>query len=512
MHGLLKLNSIYGVSRIDLKHFIYQNLSSINFSGRGYSGAFLKSQSIKTGHKLSKYIATIKKNNSPTEVVCDYLKSLRCNVIRSTVDKIEPCIFKVDRLWNEHGWEFIDMIRLGMSENSNKLFSNFQALHNLHRSVTEPSMVAYYPSLRHMREGREVKTRLGKYLTTFKNEFSLSESDIKAIVEGYNGFLEGQKGWVVSFIEHNDPEGWVNAYSDDRAIRSCMTGESAVRVYAHELSVLRLAVLKNSGGVIIARSIVRDDENKGYLRIYPAPDNAPEGRFLKDYLSAIGYDSSINLNGCLLLGVTHNHSGWVAPYIDSGHNGTQTGTEVVIEGRTYIEIGHGYLDLAQTSGSTEELNSCSDCGEHMTDDESTWIEYHDHSVCEHCANDNYTYAYSRHGQTDVPRDNVIYCETDHEYYDIDYLGQYDIYQCNHDDQFYHADEIIFCDGGAYHVSYCVRLDHEHDGDNYCFNEFAHTLSDGSKCHSDDAEELQEALSERYDPDSFEHNESEVNHE
>ena len=512
MHGLLKLNSIYGVSQIDLKHFIWENLSSINFRGRGYSGAFLKSQSIKTGHKLSKYIATIKKNNSPTEVVCDYLKSLRCNVIRSTVDKIEPCIFRVDRLWNEHGWEYIDMIRLGMSENSNKLFSNFQALHNLHRSVTEPSMVAYYPSLRHMREGREVKTRLGKYLTTFKNEFSLSESEIKAIVEGYNGFLEGQKGWVVSFIEHNDPEGWVNAYSDNRGIRTCMSGESAVRVYAHEKSVLRLAVLKNSGGVIIARSIVRDDENKGYLRIYPAPDNAPEGRFLKDYLCAIGYDSSINLNGCLLKGILHENSGWVAPYIDSGDRGTQNGEEVVIEGRTYLKIGHGYLDLAQTSGSTEELMSCEDCGEHMSEGESCWIESCDRSVCETCASENYTYAYSRHGQTDIPRDSAIYCETDSEYYDIDYLGQYDIYQCDHDGQFYHVDEMIFCDGGVYHESYCVRLDHEHDGDTYCFNEFAHTLSDGSKCHSDDAEELQEALSERYDPDSFEHNESEVNHE
>jgi len=142
--------------------------------------------------------------------------------------------------------------------------------------------------------------------------------------------------------------------------------------------------------------------------------------------------------------------------------------------------------------------SCADCGEHMSDDETTWIEYHDHSVCEHCANENYTYAYSRHGQTDVPRDNVIYCETDHEYYDIDYLGHYDIYECDHDGQFYHVDEMIFCDGGAYYVGYCVKLDHEHDGDNYCFNEFAHTLSDGSKCHRDDAEELPEALSERND--------------
>lgn len=505
MHGLIKLNGLYGVSRIDLKDFIYSNLRQVGLRTRSHSLHYLKVASLKSGRKLSKYVASLKRNNTPTEVVCDYLKHLKSNVIQPTVNKIEPSIIRVLRLWTDNGWEYIDMIKLGMSENSNKLFGNFQPLHNLHRSVTEPSMVAYYPSLRHMREGREVKTRLGKYLTTYKNEFNLSESDIKTVVEGFNGFLNSQSGWVVSFIDHDDEQGWVNAYSDGSAIRSCMTGETAVRVYAHSKSVLKLAILKNAEGSIIARSIVRDDDRKGYLRVYPAPDNAPEGRFLRDHLCAVGYKNEIDLDGCLLQAIESGHGGYVAPYIDSGRTGTQKGELITIDGVSYIEVGSGYLDLAMTGGVTDEMSTCADCGEGMADDDSTYIEYHDHSVCQSCADDNYTYAYTRGGQGDIPNDRAVRCETDSDYYDIDYLHEYDIFECEYDELFYHLDEIVECDGGFYYVGHCVRLDHEHDDNRYCFKEFAHTLSDGSICHSDDAETLQNELNDSYEAESPDHN-------
>lgn len=505
MHGLLKLHGLYGVERQDLAQFIYSNLRQVGIRTRSYSGHYLKVATIKSGHKLSKYVASMKRKDTPTKVVCDYLKHVRSNIIAPTVNKIEPSIFRVMKLWTDNGWEYIDMIKLGMSENSNKFLEHFQPLHNLHRSVTEPSMVAYYPSLRHMREGREVKTRLGKYLTTYKNDFNLSEGEIKSVVEGYNGFLNSQSGWVVSFIDHDDEQGWIDAYSDVSALRTCMSGEKAVRAYAHSKSVLKLAILKNEALCIIARSIVRDDDRKGYLRIYPAPDNAPEGRFLRDYLSAVGYKNEIDLNGCLLQAISTNHDGYVAPYIDSGLNGDQKGEVITIDGVSYIEVGSGYLDLANTGGYTGEMCTCADCGEGMGENDSTYIEYEDHSVCQSCADDNYTYAYTRHGQNDIPNDRAVRCNTDNEYYDIDYLCEYDVYQCDHDEGFYHIDELINCDGGMYYVEHCVRLDHEHDDNRYCFKEFAHTLSDGTKCHSDDAEILQDDLNDSYEAECPDHN-------
>ena len=123
-------------------------------------------------------------------------------------------------------------------------------------------------------------TKIGKYLTTFKDYLELSESDIKAIVEKHNAIIASQSGWTLNFIESNDADGFERVYNNCTA-NSCMKGESAVRVYAHEKSVIRLAYLTNGANEIIARSIVREDR-KQYIRTYPETNGTNEGRHLAD--------------------------------------------------------------------------------------------------------------------------------------------------------------------------------------------------------------------------------------
>jgi hypothetical protein len=50
--------------------------------------------------------------------------------------------------------------------------------------------------------------------------------------------------------------------------------------------------------------------------------------------------------------------------------------------------------------------------------------------------------------------------------------------------------------GLIHESFAKRLDHEDsEGNSYAHEDDVYTLSDGTKCHNDDAEDLQEEINE-----------------
>jgi hypothetical protein len=443
-----------------------------------------------------------RKNLDYTLRACEYIK--RIDQLEKVRDKLEPRLKKIDQEFEVGGWTYMNWNALGITYEQGANLGYLFNLHRTHVSLMNPLQIAHYPTLKHLRDGREVVTKLGKYLTTFKDFIGLSEANIKDIVEKYNAIVASRTGWEVRFIESTDADGFVRIYRDASA-GSCMKGMDAVRVYAHEKSVIRLAYIQSQSGEILARCIVREDL-KQYVRIYPDANGSTEGKYLQQYLKANGYTHG-NLEGCLLQMIEHEDEDeiFVAPYIDAGVQGNgsegsaQSGELVDIDGKTYIEINtHGDLTLTMTNGYTddvedEDMSECDECGE-LENNDSMYSTYHDQYICEHCINNNYYYAYVRNGQDYVHCDSVV--SVGDEHYHVDYLDRYDIYYCDFAEDYFHIDDLVSTAHGFVHIDHANALDHEDtDGNNFAIIDEAHELSDGTWCHINNAKELQAEIDE-----------------
>lgn len=424
------------------------------------------------------------------------------HAVANTTEKIEPQLAKVYSNYTNKVWKEIHLRPLL----PNKFIPNLDSankLHQLHESEADPFQVAYYPTLRHMREGREVRTRLGKYLTTYASLFELSESDIKAMSEKHRSEVAGRGNWQVGFVSHDDEAGWLNTYRSEK-VNSCMQSMDAVRIYAHEKSTLRLARVTQANGDVIARCIVRDEGDKtGWVRVYPDPNGYSEGKFLLDYLNANGYPERTNLNGVLMQYI-QDSDGIVCPYLDSGSGGRQSVSIETHDGKQYLVAGGSDYEACNTNGYTEEYYQCTcdECGDGMDEEDGTYIERDDRTVCEYCRDNHYTYAYGRRHQDYYLADDCIECQSDGEYYLVEYADVYNVYRCEVTDNWYYIDDLCATSRGLAHVDEVTRLDHEDsDGNDYAYNADTHELSDGTICHEDDADRLQAEIDENEDDSS-----------
>lgn len=444
-----------------------------------------------------------RKNLDYTLRACEYIR--RIEQIAKVRDKLEPRLKQIDQEFEKGEWTYMAWNALGVTHEQGANLSYLFNLHRTHVSLMNPLQIAHYPTLKHLRDGREVVTKLGKYLTTFKDFIGLSEAEIKDIVEKYNAIVASRTGWEVRFIESTDADGFVRIYRDALA-GSCMKGMDAVRVYAHEKSVIRLAYIQSVAGEILARCIVREDL-KQYVRIYPDANGSTEGKYLQQYLKANGYTHG-NLDGCLLKMIEHEDEDdiFVAPYIDAGVDGNgsagsaQSGDIVEIDGKEYIEINsNGDLCLTMTNGYTddvendEDYSNCDHCEDRVHNDDTYWT-WHDEYICSHCEQNHYTSAYVERNREELVHNDRVIWVGDVAYHEDVEFSDFDIYYCEASDQWCHADDLVYTSMGDIHYDYAQRLDHADDeGNNYAHHDDAHQLSDGSWCHRKNAEELQEEL-------------------
>ena len=130
-------------------------------------------------------------------------------------------------------------------------------LHSLHIPKDEKNkgLVAFADTTAKLHNDRFTVMRPGRYLTQYFKD-TLSEEEIKHWAAQYTALFEPA---ALAFIEGNDAAGWERVY--DEGPQSCMKGESCVRVYAHDKSVLRLAY-QTQGATIISRCIVREDKKE----------------------------------------------------------------------------------------------------------------------------------------------------------------------------------------------------------------------------------------------------------
>jgi len=453
-----------------------------------------------------------RKNLDYTLRACEYIK--RIEQLDKVRDKLEPRIKQIDKEFNGGEWVHMNWNAIGITGEQFVALDYLFNLHRVHVSLMNPLQIAHYPTLKHLRDGREVVTKLGKYLTTFKDFIGITETEIKDAVEKYNAIVASRTGWEVKYIESTDADGFVRIYSNCLA-GSCMKGMDAVRVYAHEKSVIRLAYIQSLAGEILARCIVREDL-KQYVRIYPDANGSTEGKYLQQYLKANGYTHG-NLDGCLLQMIEHEDEDdiFVAPYIDAGVDGNgsegsaQSGELVDIDNRTYIEINtHGDLSLTMTNGYTDDVESddeseCDACGdiEHNDNMVSTT---HGEYICRHCCDNNYSYAWINNDTQDyVHNDHVIWANDDAFHEDCD-LSAHDIYACEETGDYYHIDDLVMTLRGFINHDFATIIDHaDADGNEYAHTDDVHELSDGTTCHTDDAKDLQAEIDREKSEDEIE---------
>jgi RNA polymerase-binding transcription factor DksA len=267
--------------------------------------------------------------------------------------------------------------------------------------------VAYYRDLADMKRGREIVTTFGKYLARFRDFLGLNEKQIKQLADNYltlhAGFNDLSLDYIDGRCENNQEsvneqqDKWFNAYHEDNSseryerCHSCMTNKRAVKVYANPKSVLKLAVLKDEQGYIHGRSIVRDDEHKGYIRLYPHASESKLGNFLKQKLSADGYTDRVNLNGVYLDGKwLSEYDSYSVPYID-GQSHDELGekwvyaVEKTINDRDYLHIESEYdtdFYLENTNGRSyqdgddedDNYTYCENCDESIHEDDAHTLD------------------------------------------------------------------------------------------------------------------------------------------
>ena len=464
-----------------------------------------------TGFQIAKRKAQAAKRDGsylvddPTLSAAVYLEYVFTMLNHSMLERVEPAINRA----RAKDWEAItlyDIVYQALKGRDTMLidtglYRRVDYLHNLHVSEENSTQIAYYPTLKMMRQDRPVRTTLGKYLTRHASVFGLSESEIKSIAEYYLSRVNARNNWLVTF--ETTKRGWIDAYATDH-VRSCMKDEDAVGIYAHEKSTLKLACLRNGGGEVIGRCIVRDEGDKtGWLRVYPDHNGSTEGRFLLDYLKANGYENRTNLDGCLLDYEVTSCGDIKCPYLDCGEDGTQNVDVKYVDGKQYLFVtSSGDYCADRTDGVLEnESCSCDCCGDRCDEDDLTWIECDERSVCGYCRDENYTYARTRHGWQYVAADEAI--DVEGTYYYTEDLDRFDIYMCEVREEYYPMDSLCVFDEGTVHVDEAVRVDHPHDGNDYVHPDYVSTLSDGSTCHDDDVSEYEAEIAGESDDEDTE---------
>lgn len=370
--------------------------------------------------------------------------------------------------------------------------SPLRLLHSLHlpREEANLGMVAFAESPAKLMADKFTVMKPGRYLSRFFSD-KMEESTIKKWADKVAA--AGIPLSPLQFIEHDDAHGWVRVYKD--GCYSCMKGDEAVQVYAHDKSVLRLAY-QMRGTEIVTRAIVREDtEPKQYIRAYPNTTNDECQKLhtaMVSALEAAGYEHG-NLRGVLLDSIEYEGDSdrYVCPYLDSGNRGSYVYLTVVrVDGRECLRVGNSGMDGQQQDGyvSEENMQTCANCGDSMHEDESAYIESCDRTVCESCRDNYYTSAIGRGGHEDWhSNDDCIYCEINDHHYVERYASENGIYLCEVSGDWYEEGDMVSTSRGMVHTDNAVELAVEDsDGNSWAAESDTVTTHDGRVIHENDA--------------------------
>lgn len=433
------------------------------------------------------------------------------------MDKWHPVLRRlkqVEQAFSSHEWRVPEW------------FSRYDTLpsrhpmHFLHTSTVDPTQVAYYRTVEHFMAGRETRTKPGRYLQQYFADV-LTGTQIKALAEEHAG---SSKPAELAYLRNDDEKWrgnasalgdmWVRLYDEVLVDYSCMRGSDSVRVYGLPGNHMGLAYLETPSGVKHARAIVTfspDGSPKEYVRAYPftgeeVPHQICEAD-MRVKLEQAGFVYNHQALHGLKVRAIHDYDDyWVMPYLD-GSMSIRDDSDP--ECGYFVLSRHGSVDCQDTGG-TIELGSgtcCDECGDPTREEDLTDVSNQGDGplVCEYCLGRRYTAVMDRHGDTShwvrdthLGRNGEV--ETgDGWFVDERAARAHGWEYCEYNEAWYPADDLVDTARGLVRFVDAVELDHTHqdaEGEfEYAYPGDEHTLSDGTVCHEDDADELQAQIDE-----------------
>ena len=365
-----------------------------------------------------------------------------------------------------------------------------------HIADDDKRQIAYTRDERKGEENRQTMTSIGKYL---KRHFpDMSDHVVRDIValhqpnnvefkflhtmpEMLHAIDTGPYSCMCSRYSGGGNDRWTHS-------RSVTQGHHPYEVYDPELGWHMAVALENNE--VTGRALCI---NKVYVRTYKAcgEHGSTTDERLDAWLQAQGYDKQRSWDlDTLFRYIPIQRRYFVAPYIDGNQY------YVVIDGAhlhlvdpSDLDDGDEYYECRNTSGTpTQETVStntmvCEDCDERMSEDDACTVGvYEDRCVCEHCRDNNWTWAYSFRGRERyIPSDQAVYVGDN--YYDTDYLSDNDIVELA-DGDYAHSDDACYLERlDEWHLTDdCVHCEHSgfHELERDCKQ-----LHDGEYAHEDD---------------------------
>jgi hypothetical protein len=324
-----------------------------------------------------------------------------------------------------------------------------------HKSITDPNRLAYTRDEKSAMHGgdSDIKaqvTTIGKYLTRhFPDAPSNLIRDVAAkfTYGGSTSITNDMDKMVYAVI--NGPRSCMSSHFDIR----CDDGKTRHPYEVYDPSLGWGMAVRSEEGEVLGRCLVHEsDEGKGFVRSYKrerdARSHSGADEAIEVYLQSLGYAKWRGWpEHVRIMRYPLRRNGLLMPYIDGGNQHVEEDDDVL-----RISSYDGW-EACSTSGMINgNEHTCEDCGAGFDDDDGGWTGIHEeHHVCQHCLDNDYTYAYSRRGnEYYIRNDDVV--EVNGSWYDINHLSDNNIVEL-HDGEYEDLDNAVYIEseGAYYHV-------------------------------------------------------------
>ena len=353
-------------------------------------------------------------------------------------------------------------------------------------SESDPARLAYTRDDRAGSNNKQVITTIGKYLV---RHFDLRDHVVREIAAQYSG--------AACKVVKTMPE-MIDIIKN--GAKSCMTlssyDDSEHPYQAYDPALGWSLAVRMDGTTYRARALIYTDpdatEDASYfVRSYRKMDNplaySEPDTLLEAWLKGQGIPKRDGWDGAVLRYIERGNS-FLAPYLD----GYTKHVEITSSRHRLMTVcSEGEYEFDRQDGSPTSSAGdceCANCGNNFHEDDGHWAGANgDDHICEYCANEHYTYAYTRHGnQCYIYSDDVVYVESLQEYYHDRYLSENNIVRCVDTDEYEHTDDATYIDredawysSGSEQIIYCEHSN-EYEHIDYCV-----ALHDGEWAHRDD---------------------------
>ena len=380
-------------------------------------------------------------------------------------------------------------------------------LEHPHESQGDRSKIAYTQNEAKGQKDIQTVTSVGKYLN---RHFDLPDHTIRDLVSRYGSAARFQ--FVNTTAEmiyhlHRGPKSCM-VWSTDHGIK-CDDGVTRHPYEAYDPKFGWHMAVRVEGDTTMGRALCMTspmDGVKYFVRSYLRPSNESSYSQTDDgmdtWLREQGYTKESYWRDGEKLAYHPARDSFLAPYIDGGERCVDTNEHerwLVIDsnGSWICENTGGY---ATSNEEDENRFECACCGDMTDDDDGYWVERgEDVRVCESCINNEYTYVYGRRGnQYHIHNDNVVYVESQSEYYDEDYLSDNEIVEleCG---EYAPMDEAVEINGDWYLMD-DERICRFEDTDEYGLTEDGWQCAQSCNWYTDDCDKFTEYKGERYHDD------------